>query len=55
MVWYMNFCAPFLPNDPTINFHRTFQAFILVLYSLLYACLHIYYKFWGPPPFTSEK
>ena len=48
MAWYMNFCAPFLPNDPTINFHRHLQAALLALYTLAYALLHFYYKFWGP-------
>jgi hypothetical protein len=43
----MNFCAPFLPNDPTINFHRYLQASLLALYTLAYAILHFYYKFWG--------
>lgn len=53
MTWYMNFCAPFLPNDPTINFHRYFQAALLALYTLAYAILHIYYKICSsaiPPP-----
>ena len=55
MAWSMNFCAPFLPNDPTINAHRYFQACMLLLYTLIYALLHAYYKFWGPLPLTSEK
>jgi hypothetical protein len=57
MPWYMNFCAPFLPNDPTINFHRRVQASLLALYTLAYAILHFYYKFWGPaiPPPEQEQ
>lgn len=51
----MNLCAPFLPNDSTINTHRFFQASLLLIYSLIYAVLNIYYKFCGPPPLTSEK
>lgn len=55
MTWYMNFCAPFLPNDPTINFHRYLQAALLALYTLSYAILHIYYKFCGPAVAPPEQ
>lgn len=53
----MNFCAPFLPNDPTINFHRYLQTTLLALYTLAYGILHFYYKFWGPaiPPVEEES
>jgi hypothetical protein len=51
----MNFCAPFIPNDPTINFHRYFQASLLALYTLAYGLLHFYYKFWGPTPPVEEE
>jgi len=54
MAWYMNFCAPFIPNDPTINFHRYAQVTLLLLYTIAYAILHAYYKFWGPLPLTNE-
>lgn len=50
----MNFCAPFIPNDPTINFHRYFQGALLLLYTIAYAFVHIYYKFWGPDSLVEE-
>jgi hypothetical protein len=53
MAWYMNFCAPFIPNDPTINFHRLIQTILFLLYTLAYALLHTYYKYCissAPPP-----
>ena len=50
MTWYMNFCAPFIPNDPTINFHRYFQTATLAVYTLIYGLIHIYYIFYGPLP-----
>jgi len=43
--WFINFCAPFIPNDPTINFHRRAQAVLLLSYTLFYATLHIYYTY----------
>jgi len=46
----MNFCAPFVPNDPTINLHRYFQTSLLAIYSLVYGLIHIYYIFYGPLP-----
>lgn len=55
MTWYMNFCAPFIPNDPTINFHRYFQGSLLLLYTIAYAFIHIYYKFWGPDSLVDEE
>lgn len=55
MTWYMNFCAPFIPNDPTINFHRYFQGALLLLYTIAYAFVHIYYKFWGPDSLVEEE
>lgn len=55
MTWYMNFCAPFIPNDPTINFHRYFQGALLLLYTIAYAFVHIYYKFWGPDSQIEEE
>lgn len=48
MTWYFNYCAPVLPNDPTINFHRYFQCGALILVYILYICLHIYYQMCGP-------
>jgi hypothetical protein len=50
MVWFMNFCAPYIPNDPVINFHRYFQAALLAGYTLLYSVVHVYYMYWGPLP-----
>lgn len=55
MTWYMNFCAPFIPNDPTINFHRYFQGALLLLYTIAYTFVHIYYKFWGPDSLVEEE
>ena len=55
MPWYMNFCAPFMPNDPTINFHRSFQVALLAAYTLIYGLIHIYYMFWGPLPITHKE
>ena len=47
--WFINFCAPFLPNDPTINTHRVLQSSILLAYTLLYAALHAYYSCGASP------
>jgi hypothetical protein len=52
--WFMNFCAPFLPNDPTINFHRLAQTALLLAYTLLYSVLHTYYLFCRPPPLADQ-
>lgn len=54
MTWYMNFCAPFMPNDSTINFHRYFQASLLTLYSIGYLVIHTYYLYWGPLPLSQR-
>lgn len=45
----MNFCAPFIPNDPTINFHRYVQAALVAAYTLAYGIIHFYYKFYQTP------
>lgn len=50
MPWYFNFCAPHLPNDSTINFHRFVQTGCLVGFLALYVIIHIYYKLCGPDP-----
>lgn len=50
----MNFCAPFIPNDSTINFHRLFQGILLALYSLAYVAVHVYYLYWGPLPLENQ-
>ena len=55
MTWYMNFCAPFMPNDPTINFHRFFQIAILAVYTLLYGIVHAYYMWCGPMPLSNKE
>ena len=55
MVWFINFCAPFLTNDPTINFHRYLQGGILLLLTVIYAVAHIYYKICAPPPLTPDE
>lgn len=48
MPWNLNFCAPFIPSDPTIEFHRLAQTALLILYFLLYLAVHSYYKFCAP-------
>lgn len=48
MAWYFNFCAPALPNDPTINFNRYFQTGCLAVFMFLYLIVHVYYKIYGP-------
>jgi hypothetical protein len=52
--WFINFCAPFIPNDPTINFHRTLQVALLLIYTLFYAAVHFYYIYCSPLPITSD-
>ena len=55
MVWYINFCAPFMPNDPTLNFHRYFQVALLASYTLVYTFIHAYYLFCGPMPLAEKE
>ena len=55
MTWFINFCAPFLPNDPTINFHRYVQGACLLILTLIYLVTHIYYKICAPTPLTSDE
>lgn len=55
MTWYIDFCAPFMPNDPAINFHRFFQTSLLAAYTICYIVLHAYYLYWGPLPLTHES
>ena len=47
--WFINFCAPILPNDPTLNFHRNLQACLLLAYTLCYAALHLYHTICAAP------
>lgn len=54
MAWYFNYCAPTIPNDPTINDNRVFQSICLMLFMFLYACLHLYYKLFGPDPLEEK-
>lgn len=54
MTWYMNFCAPFQPNDPTMNFHRSIQVAILAAYTLIYGLIYAYYMWCGPLPLTQD-
>lgn len=54
MPWYFNFCAPHLPNDPTINFHRYFQTACLMALLFIYALIHAYYRLYGPEPDNSK-
>lgn len=44
MTWFMNFCAPFLPNDPTINANRYLQASLLTVYTVGYLILLYYFR-----------
>lgn len=53
--WYMNFCAPFLPNDPTINFHRLVQAVLLLSYTLFYVAVYLYFLYCGPENAASQE
>ena len=55
MTWFINFCAPFLPNDETINFHRYVQVGVLAAYTMLYAIVHFYYLHYGPLPIQEEN
>lgn len=48
MVWYFNFCAPALSNDPTINFFRLFQIGVLLAMFVIYVIVHAYYLMCGP-------
>lgn len=54
MPWYFNFCAPHLPNDSTINFHRYVQTGCLLAFLAIYVIIHIYYKLFGSDP-NEEK
>ena len=47
MTWYFNFCAPAIPNDATINFHRGFQTAELMTLLILCVLYHACYKLWG--------
>lgn len=55
MTWYFNFCAPTIPNDSTISFHRGFQTGELIVMFLIFAVLHTYYKLCGPSPLSTES
>lgn len=55
MPWYFNFCAPHLPNDPTINFHRYVQTGCLIAFLAIYVIIHIYYKLFGPDPHDEKE
>ncbi len=52
MAWYFNFCAPSIPNDVTINFHRGFQTGELMILMILFAIYHTYYRMCGPDPLS---
>ena len=55
MTWYFNFCAPTIPNDSTISFHRGFQTAELIVMFLIFAVLHTYYKLCGSSPLSTES
>lgn len=55
MTWYFNFCAPTIPNDSTINFHRGFQTAELITLMIIFVLYHTYYKIWGPDPLTDSQ
>lgn len=50
MAWYFDFCSPYVPNDPVINFHRKFQAGEIIILMIMYMAVHTYYRLWGPDP-----
>ena len=54
MALVFNFCAPHLPNDPTINFHRLAQTGALMGFLVIYMVVHAYYKIYGSEP-SEEK
>lgn len=41
MVWYMNYCMPFLSNDSAVNFNRYIMAAELVLLLVFYTVLKV--------------
>jgi hypothetical protein len=41
MVWYMNFCMPFLSNDPAINLNRMALVGEMILLLLLFSILKV--------------
>lgn len=53
MAWYFNFCAPHIPNDPTINLHRLVQTICLLVFLVLCCAIYVYFKIWANG--TSEK
>jgi hypothetical protein len=53
--WPVNFCAPFLPNDPTINFHRLVQSSILLSFTLFYISVYIYFLLCASQNDSSEE
>jgi hypothetical protein len=55
MTWYFNFCAPAIPNDATINFHRGFQTAELMTLLILFVLYHTYYKLCGPDPLSETN
>ena len=55
MTWNFNFCAPSVPNDPSLEFHRTFQISALLVLLLIYVIIHTYYFIFGPLPLSEEE
>ena len=41
MVWYMDFCMYFLPNDPVFNTNRTLMFGILGVQAILYIVVKV--------------
>ncbi len=41
MVWYMNFCMPFLQNDSVVNFNRMILVAEVVLLLLIYTLFRV--------------
>ena len=55
MVWYFNFCAPTVPNDPIINQNRVIQSACLMGFLIFYICIHTYYKLFAPDPLEEHE
>lgn len=41
MVWYMNFCMPFLSNDTAVNFNRYIMVAELMMLLVFYTALKV--------------
>jgi hypothetical protein len=55
MVWYMNFCMPFLSDDSAINFNRYIMAAELVLLLVFYTALKVIASCQGVNPDSASS